>query len=90
VVQVVPRAWAHLVGIAAHAPLDPATATPGPWQEYVHARMGRPAPARMTDGRSGEYRSWATGYDPDDPVDRAVMATRREVFPAHGLDPWSI
>jgi acetoin utilization protein AcuC len=90
IVQVVPRAWTHLVGIAAHAPVDPATTTPGPWQEYVHARMGRPAPVHMTDGRSADYRSWATGYDPDDPVDRAVMATRRAVFPAHGLDPWSI
>jgi acetoin utilization protein AcuC len=34
------------------------------------------------------FRSWATGHDPEDAVDRAVMATRQAVFPLHGLDPW--
>jgi len=89
VVQVVPRAWAHLVGISVHAPVDPAAELPASWREYVRGRTGRPAPVHMTDGRSGEYRSWATGHDPQDPVDRAVMATRRAVFPEHGLDPWA-
>ena len=28
------------------------------------------------------------GHDPDDPVDRAILATRQAVFPLHGLDPW--
>jgi acetoin utilization protein AcuC len=35
-----------------------------------------------------QWRSWALGVDPDDPVDRAVLATRQAVFPLHGLDPW--
>ena len=29
-----------------------------------------------------------SGYDPEDPVDRAVMATREAAFPLHGLDVW--
>jgi acetoin utilization protein AcuC len=88
VVDVVPRAWAHLVGIAAHQPVDPATEVPASWRDYVNSRCGRSAPQRMTDGSSADYRSWVTGSDPADPLDRAVLATRRAVFPLHGLDPW--
>ena len=88
VVDVVPRAWAHLVAIAAHRPIDPTTEVPEAWREYVSSRCGRTAPARMTDGSNAEYRSWATGYDPADPIDRAVMATRKALFPLHGLDPF--
>ncbi len=51
-------------------------------------RFGRQPPSRMTDGRETWYRSWAAGHDPEDAVDRAVMATRKAVFPLHGLDPW--
>jgi acetoin utilization protein AcuC len=39
----------------------------------------------MTDGRTPSWTSWDDGYDPGDPVDRAVLATQRAVFPAHGL-----
>ncbi len=42
----------------------------------------------MTDGADVSHRSWRSGSDPEDPVDRAVMATRKAVFPLHGLDPW--
>jgi acetoin utilization protein AcuC len=41
----------------------------------------------MTDGAATSYAEWSAGYDPADPVDRAIRATRRAVFPAHGLDP---
>lgn len=88
VVDVVPRAWAHLTAIAAHRPVEPATEVPAAWREYVNSRCRRVAPMRMTDGGDGEYRSWATGYDPADAIDRAVLATRRAVFPLHGLDPY--
>jgi len=88
VVDVVPRAWAHLVGIAAHRPVDPGADVPAGWREYVLERFGRPAPLRMGDGGDATHRPWASGHDPDDPVDRAVMATRRAVFPLLGLDPW--
>jgi acetoin utilization protein AcuC len=87
-VDVVPRAWSHLVGIAAHHPVERTAPVPGPWREYVMERFGRQPPQRMTDGREPWYRSWATGHDPEDAVDRSVMATRKAVFPLHGLDPW--
>jgi acetoin utilization protein AcuC len=87
-VDVVPRAWAHLVAEAAHHPVDPTTPVPDSWRKYVMERFGRQSPQRMTDGREIWYRSWATGHDPEDAVDRAVMATRKAVFPLHGLDPW--
>jgi acetoin utilization protein AcuC len=88
VVDVVPRAWSHLVAVAQHRPLDPAADVPAGWREHVVARVGRPGPARLTDGREPEHVPWARGHDPGDAVDRAVMATRRAVFPLHGLDPW--
>jgi acetoin utilization protein AcuC len=88
VVDVVPRAWTHLVGIAAHAPIPAETPVPEDWLEHVRIRLGRQAPGRMTDGRDPWWRSWEVGYDPEDVVDRAVMATRKAVFPLHGLDPW--
>jgi acetoin utilization protein AcuC len=88
VVDVVPRAWSHLVAIAAHRPLDPETEVPQGWRDHVAMLIGRPGPVRMTDGVQPWWRSWEVGYDPDDALDRAVMATRKAVFPLHGLDPW--
>jgi acetoin utilization protein AcuC len=87
VVDVVPRAWTHLIAEAVGHPVDPATDVPATWREYVVALLGRPGPARMTDGRPPRWRDFADGYDPADPVDRAIMATRSSVFPHHGLDP---
>ncbi|MGN6687313.1 MAG: acetoin utilization protein AcuC [Actinomycetales bacterium] len=87
IVDVVPRAWAHLLAIATGEPVEPTTPTPAGWREYVTELLGRPAPARMTDGRTPHWRPWEEGYDPSDAVDRAIMATRVAAFPAHGLDP---
>jgi acetoin utilization protein AcuC len=87
-VEVVPRAWAHLVGEVVHRPVDPATLVPQGWRAYVLERLGRSGPARMTDGRTPVLRPWSAGHDADnDLLDRAVDATRRAVFPLHGLDP---
>jgi acetoin utilization protein AcuC len=88
IVDVVPRAWAHLVATAAHAPVPPEAPVPQSWLEHVEIRCGRPGPARMTDGLTPTWRQWSDGYDPADTLDRAVMATRRAVFPLHGLDPY--
>jgi acetoin utilization protein AcuC len=88
VVDVVPRAWVHLIAIAAHQPIDPSTGVPAAWREYVNRRCRRIAPLRMTDGGDGGFCSWATGYDPADAVDRAILATRKAVFALHGLDPY--
>lgn len=87
VVDVVPRAWTHLLAIVGGRPLDPTLEIPGGWREHVLQRLGRVAPGRMTDGREPRYRDWREGYDPDAWLDRQVQATRVAAFPLHGLDP---
>jgi acetoin utilization protein AcuC len=86
-VQVVPRAWTHLLAeVIGGGPVD--GATPGAWREQA-AEQGRElAPTSLTDGEDAAYDAWEGGSgDPDDPVDRAVAETRRSVFPHLGLDP---
>ncbi|MFI6645797.1 acetoin utilization protein AcuC [Streptomyces sp. NPDC050504] len=85
VVDVVPRSWTHLVGIAGHRPVDPESVIPASWRDEVYARTRQLAPARMTDGRTPAWREWEAGYDPADRVDQAVLATRRAAFPLRGL-----
>jgi len=87
VVDVVPRAWTHLLAVVAGRPLDPLTPTPEGWRAHVTQLLGRTGPFRMTDGRNPAYRDWSSGYDPSVWLDRAVHATREAVFPFHGLDP---
>ncbi|TQS25680.1 acetoin utilization protein AcuC [Microbispora sp. KK1-11] len=86
-VQVVPRAWTHLIAEALGHPVEPSTATPDSWRTYVETRTGEIPPLTMTDGRHPQWRDISEGYDPADAVDRAVIATRKAVFPFHGLDP---
>ncbi|MEU6626578.1 acetoin utilization protein AcuC [Streptomyces litmocidini] len=86
VVDVVPRSWTHLVGIAAHAPVDPESVIPASWRDEAYARTRQPGPLRMTDGRwPVGFRDWSEGYDPADRLDQAVLATRRAAFPLRGL-----
>jgi acetoin utilization protein AcuC len=84
-VQVVPRTWTHLLAEAAGQPIDPWTPTPAPWREYVARRTGRTAPEYMAEGEPAEFEPFESGYNPADPVDRAIMATRKAVFALHGL-----
>ncbi len=86
-VDVVPRAWSHLLAVVSGEPLDPGTETPDSWRAYVRETLGRTAPTRMTDGREPAYRDWSEGYDPASWLDRSILATREEIFPRHGLDP---
>ena len=51
------------------------------------SRTGLAAPGQMTDGMPAEFEPFESGYNPSDPVDRAIMATRNAVFPLHGLMP---
>jgi acetoin utilization protein AcuC len=85
VVDVVPRAWTHLLATVSGHPLDPSTPTPESWRGWVTERLGVRGPSRMTDGRSAAFRDWSEGYDPDTWLDRAVRATQEAVFPANGL-----
>lgn len=86
-VEVVPRAWTHLLAIVAGSPLDPSTRTPESWRAYVRERTGATPPESLTDHEAPDYRPWSEGYDPGTWLDRAVNATRSAVFPLHGLDP---
>jgi acetoin utilization protein AcuC len=86
-VQVVPRAWTHLLADAAGNALDPSAPTPREWRDYASSRTGRQAPELMTDGAQAGYLPFGDGYDPADPVDRSILATRNAVFPHHGLSP---
>jgi acetoin utilization protein AcuC len=86
-VEVVPRAWTHLLAVATGDPLDPATLTPPAWRELAaERRPGADIPQDMTDGETPAIESWQPGTTPD-PIDKAILATRMAVFPLHGLDP---
>jgi acetoin utilization protein AcuC len=101
-VEAVPRAWTHLLAIATGDPLPPSGLTPVSWRELAKVRLdegregrrprirllpeGPGIPTRMTDGVDPTYTPWQPG-DEGDAVDRAIAATRREVFPLIGLDP---
>jgi acetoin utilization protein AcuC len=84
-VDVVPRAWAHLIAIAAGRPIEPAALLPDGFHEFVLESLGRQAPGRMTDGRQPWPKPFDHGFDPDDALDAAVLATRLAVFPHWGL-----
>lgn len=89
VADVVPFVWTHVLGIAAHAPIDDSTPVPQQWRDRIEREMGRQAPETMSGGdteRSCEqFRSWQSGFDPADDVDRAIQATRLASFPLLGI-----
>jgi len=87
-VDVVPRAWTHLLAIAGGSPLDPETEIPESWRTHVRDTRHRSAPTRLTDGRDPAYRDWSEGYDPGTWLDRSIQATRDQIFPFHALDPY--
>src|SRR5215469_8365194 len=86
-VRVVPRTWTHLLAEATGNPVDPATPTPQSWRDYVRRRTMTEAPETMTEQAPATFQPFERGYDPADQVDQAIMATRKAVFPSHGLMP---
>lgn len=83
-----PRAWAHLVGIASGSPVSRALETPQRWRHLIQEKYGVHAPERMGDGWNLEWLGWSDGYNPEEEIDRAIIATRKRVFPQWGLDPY--
>jgi acetoin utilization protein AcuC len=95
-VEAVPRAWAHLLATVTGEPLNPSRPTPPGWRALAARRRAElmpsarrvagDVPPSLTDGGDTTVTSW----DPDSaaPVDRAVLATRKAIFPLHGLDPY--
>lgn len=104
VINVVPRAWTHLLATALDRDIDPATPIGPDWMEQavestaqVHPDYARPPVGMMGDNGDIDYVPWDgdTGAAPPEGIsdsaqqqtDRAIQATRRAVFPLHGLDP---
>jgi acetoin utilization protein AcuC len=86
-VEVVPRTWTHLLAAVTGEPLEPSTLTPPGWRALARERCpGREVPLRMTDDADAAYQPWQPEGEPD-AVDRAIIATRKAVFPVLGLDP---
>lgn len=89
-IDVVPRAWTHLIAEALHQPIPAGALTPESFRVFVQDLLGRNAPGRMTDGRDPWGQPFERSYHPEDPLDKAIMETRRAVFPHWGLvaDPF--
>jgi acetoin utilization protein AcuC len=83
VLNVVPRAWTHLLAVVSGQPIQPDTEVPLAWREEV----GEPGPLTMSDGLDAAYVEFEQGYSPESALDQAILATRRAVFPDLGLDP---
>lgn len=89
-VDVVPRAWTHLIAEATGHPIDPMTDLPVSFRTFVEQALARQSPFRMTDGRTPWPKPFDDGFNPDDPVDQAILATRHAVFPRWGLPAESL
>lgn len=84
--RVVPRSWTHLLAAQLDRDLDPNRPVPAGWlAEVAELAGGTPLPASMTDAADLAYLPWTPGGGAE--VDRAITATRKAVFPLHGLDP---
>ena len=89
-VRCVPRAWTHLLAEAVGERIAPGSPVPEAWLDEVRERGLRTEPPRaMTELQPAPQGIAWLGWQPgvDSPLDRAIAATRRAVFPLHGLDP---
>ena len=87
VLRCVPRTWTHLIAEASGRPVGLDAPVPQAWLDDVR-RLGLKGelPVRMGEGRDlGSAEPWMPGGDSW--LDRAISATRHEVFPLLGLDP---
>ena len=82
--RVVPRSWTHLLATVLDRDVPVDRGIPADWIAHSTQLTRRPVPTTMGEGAPVDYEAWTAG---DDSVDRAVLETRRAVFPLHGLDP---
>ncbi|MCH5642508.1 MULTISPECIES: acetoin utilization protein AcuC [unclassified Gordonia (in: high G+C Gram-positive bacteria)] len=104
VVNVVPRSWTHLLGVALDRDVDVTREIDESWRataeqvaSKVYSDYSQPPVGVMGDGGDVAFAAWDgdTGQAPLDGIsesaqrqaDRAILATRRAVYPLHGLDP---
>ena len=88
VVDVVPRAWTHLLAVVSGHPLDPAIETPASWRDEV-AGAARRARA-VADDRRPQRRPTATGPRATTRTPGWTARSRppgTSAFPCNGLDP---
>jgi acetoin utilization protein AcuC len=84
--RVVPRSWTHLLATVLDRDIPAGTAIPADWIAYgVPLAGGVPLPTTMGEGGDPSFEPWSG--DVTVAVDRYALATRRAVFPLHGLDP---
>ncbi len=87
--RVVPRAWTHLLAELTGAQVN--GVTPADWQEEVIRRVGGPAPGNLTDledaGDTPAVHGAPWEGSTGTALDESIDATRRAVFPFHGLVP---
>lgn len=87
VVDVVPVAWTHVLGVVTHNELECGVATPQSWRDYIHEYLDHTPPQDLGDaGGAAQFARWESGFNPDDEVDRAIRATRNAVMPHFGVD----
>ncbi|WP_304050280.1 acetoin utilization protein AcuC [Jatrophihabitans endophyticus] len=86
VLRCVPRTWTNLLAEASGLALPPDTAVPRGWTDYLRGRgVTAELPTSMGERPLPEVVPWAPGGEGW--LDGAIAATRRAVFPLHGLDP---
>jgi acetoin utilization protein AcuC len=83
-IRAVPRSWTHLLATVLDRDVSVDAAIPADWVAHATTLSRRPVPTAMGEGASTEHEPWSAGGEP---VDRAVLETRRAVFPLFGLDP---
>lgn len=84
-IRVVPRAWCHALSEVTGAALP--AAAPAGWVTTAQGFTRQPILASLHDQPEVRYEPWQWGAgNPSHAVDRAIMATRKAVFPENGLD----
>jgi acetoin utilization protein AcuC len=85
-VRCVPRTWTHLLAEATGVPVSPETPIPQGWRDHLRGRGVTVAlPQTMGEAVVPPLDPWQPGSEGW--LDGAIAATRRAVFPLHGLDP---
>ncbi len=91
-VRVVPRSWTHLLATVLDRDVDPATPLPPGFRAVAgrylpdNGTLRGALPAEMGDGQSPAFKPWQGEHET--PLDKAILETRRVIFPLHGLDPF--
>ncbi|WP_375486016.1 acetoin utilization protein AcuC [uncultured Jatrophihabitans sp.] len=86
VVRCVPRTWTHLLAEASGVRISPDTPVPEAWSDSLRGRGVGRLPTHMGEQPLPEVTAWEPGGEGW--LDGAIAATRRAVYPLHGLDPF--